>query len=109
MAMKKVNTATLIRGGVYTLRHPDNKPQSPKDSLKFTRNKAEIIEDVKILNMLEKLKEEVRDGEGEVYEKPVFRINRNVDAPDGDDDGTPARHRLSSERVVKRKPPASRR
>lgn len=105
MAIKKVSTATLIRGQTYTLRHPDNKPQSPKDSLRFQRNKPVVIEDARTLSLLENLTEEVRDGEGEVYEKPVFRIDRNVDAPDEDNTRTT---RLSSTRAVKKKLPLRR-
>ncbi len=99
-ATRKVNTATLIRGQTYTLRHPDNKPQSPKESLRFQRGKPVPIEDSRILSLLEDLTEEVRDGEGEVYEKPVFRIDRNVDEPDQAKGPT----RLSATRTVKAKP-----
>lgn len=104
MAIKKVSTATLIRGQTYTLRHPDNKPSSPKDSLRFLRGQPAVIEDTRILAMLENLTEEVRDGEGEVYEKPVFRIDRNVDAPDPEKGPT----RLSPTRTVKKKLPPRR-
>lgn len=106
MAIKKVNTATLVRGQTYTLRHPDNKPQNPKDSLRFVRGVPVVIEEPHILARLEALTEEIRDGEGEVYEKPVFRINRGVDAPDDD---TQRPTRLSVDRVIKKKAPLRRR
>jgi hypothetical protein len=99
MAIKKANTATLIRGQTYTLRHPDHKPQSPKDALRFERGIPVVIEDLRILGILQDMMEEVEDGEGEVYEKPVFRVDRNVDAPEAV--GGPKR--LSATRVVKRR------
>lgn len=101
MAIRKVNTATLIRGKVYSLRHPDNTPQNPRDSLRFERGVPVIIEESHILTMLENLSEEVGDGEGEYYDKPVFRIDRGVDAPE--DSSRPKVTRLSPTRVVKKK------
>lgn len=102
MAIKKANTATLIRGATYTLRHPDHKPQAPKDSLRFERGVPVVIEDPRILNILQNMMEEIEDGEGEVYEKPVFRVDRGVDAPDETNKGP---KRLSATRVVKRRLP----
>lgn len=104
MPLRKVTTVTLIRGQTYTFRHPDNKPTSPKDSLRFTRGEPVVIEDARIVSILEAMTEEVRDGEGEVYEKPVFRINRNVDAPDEKAGPT----RLSADRTVKKRVPPRR-
>lgn len=98
MATRKVTTATLIRGQVYTLRHPDYSPQNPKDSLRFKRGEPVVIDDPKIVTKLENLYEEVPDGDGEISEKPIFRINRNVDAPDEDE---PRPRRLSADREVK--------
>jgi len=100
MAIKKVNTATLIRGKVYTLRHPDNTPQNPVDSLRFERGVPKSIEDNRILALLEGMVEEIEDGEGEVFEKPVFRIDRNVDAPE---DGVRKPTKLSATRTVKKR------
>lgn len=100
MAIRKVNTATLIRGQVYTMRHPDHTPQNPKDALRFERNIPKVIDEAHILAMLEDMTEEIPDGEGEVYEKPVFRIDRNVDAPA---DARSNVTKLSSTRVVKKR------
>ena len=102
MALRKVNTATLIRGKVYSFRHPDSSPQKPLDSLRFERGVPKIIEDSRILNLLEDLTEEIGDGEGELYDKPVFRVDRGVDAPDGEPVSKVSK--LSSTRVVKKKP-----
>lgn len=101
MATKKVHTATLIRGQVYTLRHPDFSPQNPKEALRFTRGEPLVIEEAHILNKLENMYEEVLDGDGEITEKPVFRVNRNVDAPDDD---APRVRRVSTDREVKMSP-----
>lgn len=100
---RKVNTATLIRGQVYTLRHPDYTPQNGLESLRFERGKAKVIEDPKILKILEDLEEETSDGDGEVFVKPVFRINRNVEEA-GEDENAPRKTRLSADRVVKKRP-----
>lgn len=78
---KLVTTATLIRGRVYTLRHPDGTPQNPKESLRFEKGVPVVIDEPKIAAYLEKLHDEVADGDGESWEKPVFRINRNVPDP----------------------------
>lgn len=103
-ATKKVNTATLIRGQLYTLRHPDHTPANPKDSLRFERGVPVVIAENHILVMLEDLYEETMDGEGEMYEKPIFRISRNVAAPEGGNNKGPTR--LSSERKVNKAPRA---
>ena len=102
MAIKKVNTATLIRGEVYTLRHPDNKPQNPRDSLQFTRGVPVVIEEAHVLAILTKLKEPVTDGDGDMVEKAVFRIDRNVDAPAGENDSG-IRVTTTRKAVVKRR------
>jgi hypothetical protein len=99
MAIKKTNTATLIRGQTYTLRHPDHKPQAPKEALRFERGIPVVVEDLRILGILQNMVEEIEDGEGEVYEKPVFRVDRGVDAPDE----TRGPRRLSATRTVKRR------
>jgi len=98
MATRKVTTATLIRGQVYTFRHPDYSPQNPKEPLRFKRGEPKIIEDAKIVTLLENLHEEIPDSDGELTEKPVFRINRNVDAPD--EEGSTVR-RVSADRAVR--------
>lgn len=98
MATRKVTTATLIRGQVYTLRHPDYTPQNPKESLRFKRGVPQVIDDPKIVLKLENMYEEVPDGDGEVTEKPIFRINRNVDA---DEDDAPRARRVSADREVR--------
>lgn len=99
---RKVDTATLIRGQIYIFRHPDYTPQNPKESLRFERNKPKVITDPKLLSMLEDLTEETTDGDGEVFDKPLFRINRNVEEPDSDD--APRKTRLSADRAVKKRP-----
>jgi hypothetical protein len=78
---KLVTTATLIRGKVYTLRHPDGTPQDPKDSIRFEYGKPQVLDDPKIAAYLEKLHDKISDGDGEEWEKPVFRISRNVPDP----------------------------
>lgn len=98
----RVDTATLIRGEVYVLRHPDSTPQKPLDSLRFKRDVPVVIEDRKMLAAIAELYDELEDGEGEVYEKPMFRIDRNVTRPDDPDETH--RHRLSADRVVKKRP-----
>ena len=102
MAGKRVNTATLVRGEVYTYRHPDSTPQKPIDSLRFTYGVPVVIEEVKILEILEDLCDETADGEGEIYEKPRFRIDRGVASPVPDNNRRPTR--LDSGRSVKKKP-----
>lgn len=102
MAGKKVNTATLIRGDVYTLRHPDHTPQKPREALRFTYGVPVVIDERHILDYLENLHDETTDGDGEVYEKPRFRVDRNVS------EASPANHksptRLAHDRPVKRRP-----
>lgn len=101
-SLKRVNTATLLRGEVYSFRHPYDTPQNPKESLRFERDVPKVIEDKEILEMLEELYDELEDGEGEVYEKPTFRIDRGVAPPD--DPHARRRHRLKADREVKRRP-----
>jgi hypothetical protein len=96
---KRVTTATLIRGQVYNLRHPENKAGAPKDSLRFKRNEPIVIDDPKIAKMLEDIVEETVDGDGEVFEKPVFRVDRNVAEPA--DNSTPRVKRLAADRKIK--------
>lgn len=84
MAANRVNTATLIRGEVYTLRHPDGTPKDPKESLRFEYNVPVAISDKRILEILENLHDITFDGDGEEFEKPRFRIDRNVPHPDAD-------------------------
>ena len=107
MPIRKVNTATLIRGQLYSLRHPDNTPQDPKESLRFEYGKSKVIEEPHILTMLEELYEETKDGDGEVFEKPIFRIDRGVtvdDAPRGR-----TKTRLTADRTIVKKRPVRRR
>lgn len=99
---KRVNTATLIRGEVYTLRHPDNTAQSPKESLRFEYGVPVVIDDNRILTILENLIDEVTDGEGEIYEKPRFRVERGVSVPEPDNFKKPTR--LAADRTTKRRP-----
>lgn len=101
-AQRKVNTATLIRGQLYTFRHPDNRPDNPIDSLRFENGKPVIVEDKEILALLEDIYTETEDGDGEVYEKPLFLIERGVAPPE--DEKKQRRHRLSADREVKRRP-----
>jgi hypothetical protein len=109
MPSKKVNTATLIRGSLYTLRHPNSTPQDPKDALRFEYGKPVVIDDADILRKLENMYDEIQDGDGEVYEKPRFRVDRGVPMPTDEDEsgggfGTRAKpKRLSATRKVKRR------
>jgi hypothetical protein len=105
MPTKKVTTATLIRGSIYALRHPDNSPQSPVDSLRFENGIPVVIDDPAIAKTLEELYVETVDGDHEHFEKPVFRIDRNVPHPDAE--AGPSRKkkptRLSSTRTVRKR------
>lgn len=82
MPTKKVTTATLIRGSLYSFRHPDNTPQNPVEALRFERGVPVPITDQRIINILESLTDETRDGDGEYFDKPIFRIDHNVPMPD---------------------------
>lgn len=82
MATKRVNTATLIRGEIYTMRHPHSTPQSPKDPVRFEYGKPVVITDSKLLDTLENLIDLTEDGDGDQYEKPRFKISKMVLPPD---------------------------
>ncbi len=91
----KCDTATLLRGRTYTVR-----------SVKFEKGVPRRVDDETAIGIsgkdflkeLEDEADEVPDGEGEVFEKPRFRIDRNVDDP-----GTygQTRARLSATREVR--------
>jgi len=104
MAGNRVNTATLIRGEVYTLRHPDNTAKDPKDSLRFEYGVPVVIHEKKILDILENLHDLTFDGDGEEFEKPRFRVERNVPAPDDTGSNIKRPTRLSADRKVKSRP-----
>ena len=101
MAGNRVNTATLIRGEVYTLRHPDNTAKDPHDSLRFEHGVPLVIEDKRILEILENLHDVTLDGDGEEFEKPRFLIERNVPTPDNTGTNIKRPTRLTSDRKVK--------
>jgi hypothetical protein len=96
---KRVTTATLIRGQVYNLRHPDSKPGAPKDSLRFNRGVPIVIDDPKIAKMLEEIVDETTDGDGEVFEKPVFKVEYGVEDPTTE--AAPRARRLDPDRKIK--------
>lgn len=98
----KVDTATLIRGDLYALRHPKSTPERPLDTLRFEYNKPVVIDDKDVLRELEELYDETTDGDGEIFEKPVFRVDRGVPAPEGHN-GT-KRTRLAATRATKKRP-----
>jgi hypothetical protein len=100
-ASKRVNTATLIRGETYVVRHPDNTPANPRESLTFTRDVPKVIDEKPVLDYLEGLYDEIEDGDGEVYEKPRFRVERNVPEPEANEVNKPKR--LAADRKVKRR------
>jgi hypothetical protein len=105
MAGQRVNTATLIRGEVYTLRHPDNTAKNPVESLRFEYGEPVVITDKKILDILENLHDITFDGDGEEFEKPRFRVDRNVPHPDAGPKAEVRRPtRLKSDRKVKSNP-----
>lgn len=104
MAGTRVNTATLIRGEVYTLRHPDGTAKDPKDSIRFEYGVPVIITDKKILEILENIHDVTFDGDGEEFEKPRFRVDRNVPAPDDTKSNVKRPTRLSSDRKIKKRP-----
>lgn len=99
-ATKRVNTATLIRGETYVIRHPDNTPSNPRESITFRYGVPVVITENHVLDMLEGLYDEIPDGDGEVYEKPRFRIDRGV-APPETEERKPVR--LSPTRTVKKR------
>lgn len=101
-ATKRVDTATLIRGQLYTLRHPKSTPKDPIESLRFQYGVPVVIDDPDILATLEDLEDETIDGEGEMFSKPIFRIDRNVPAPEPANYKGPTK--LSSDRVAKKRP-----
>lgn len=100
MPAKLVDTATLIRGQVYSYRH---NYQDVKDNpLKFVKGEAVIVTNKDLLADLEDLVDEVEDGEGEAFEKPVFRIARKVQEPDSNEGSTRVR-RLAADRPIRRR------
>jgi len=108
MPTKKATTATLIRGSLYSLRHPDNTPQNPIEALRFERGVPVPINDTRIVDILENLTEETRDGDGEYYDKPIFRIDENVQVEAENNygqSGSRARPtKLAADRVVRKRP-----
>jgi hypothetical protein len=64
-----VTTATLVRGKTYVWKNIHYKVNNPV-----------VVEDATALE-LEQLYQEVRDADGELYEKPYFDIQRNVPRP----------------------------
>jgi len=108
MPTKKATTATLIRGSLYSLRHPDNTPQNPIEALRFERGVPKPINDTRIVDILENLTEETRDGDGEYYDKPIFRIDENVQVEAESNygqSGSRARPtKLASDRIVRKRP-----
>lgn len=98
---KRVTTATLIRGQVYTLRHPDYKASDPIDPLRFEYNVPVVVNDERIAQILENIYDEVVDGEGETYEKPRFKVERGVAPPEPVDARKPKR--LSADRPIRRR------
>jgi hypothetical protein len=105
MATKLCTTVTLIRGQLYTYRHPDGTPQNPKDSIRFEYGVALPIDDPKLIKTLENMTEEVRDGDGEYYDKPIFRVDRNVRDPRAEeDDAAPKRATASAHRAIRTVP-----
>jgi hypothetical protein len=104
MPAQRVNTATLIRGQVLSFRLPKHLQKKIEDAepIRFAHGKPLPIADTALLKHLEDMHDEIEDGEGEVYAKPVFRIERNVELLD---DGSVSRvKRLASDRVAKRRP-----
>lgn len=98
-ASKRVNIATLIRGGTYVVRHPENSPANPRESLVFKYGVPKVIEEKRVLDYLENLYDEIEDGDGEVYEKPRFRVERGVSEPELEQGPKPKR--LAADRKVK--------
>lgn len=64
-----VNTATLLRGRVYFYKDQEFKLGEPS-----------IVTD-QIADVLEELHHEVKDKDGEIYEKPFFDVRRGVPRP----------------------------
>lgn len=104
-ATKRCTTVTLIRGGVLSVRLPVHlqKGETPAEPIRFERNKPVVIDDKTVADWLENQFEEIEDGEGEVYEKPTFRVDRNVPIP-GSDEPVNRTKRLSADRQVKKRP-----
>jgi hypothetical protein len=78
MATRLVNTATLTRGNVYSLRHP----KKIGECIRFENGKPMVVEDEAVLNVLEGLMDLIEDRDGEVFEKPIFSVKRKVPAPE---------------------------
>ena len=104
MAGTRINTATLIRGEVYTLRHPDNTAKNPVDSLRFEYGVPVVVTDKKLLDILENLHDVTTDGDGEEFEKPRFRVDRSVPHPEAKVSNAKKPTRLNSDRKSKFKP-----
>lgn len=99
-ATKRVNTATLIRGELYSYRTGD--PNNP--TIRFEANKPVPIESKELLSILEELHDVTFDGDGEEFEKPRFRIDRNVPWDEGSEGKPKGPTRLSSTRKVTKRP-----
>lgn len=104
-ATKRVNTVTLIRGSLLSVRIPRHleKGSVPSEPVRFERGKPVVIEDKDWLAWFEGQYEEIEDGEGEVYEKPTFRVDRNVPMPGEDEPTRRPPKKLAADRQIKRR------
>ena len=80
-AIKKVNTATLVRGSIYVKRHPKSTSTNPIDSIRFERGVPIVIDDRDLLDDLEDDVDVVTDDDGDEVEKPRFLIEYSVTDP----------------------------
>jgi len=76
-----VHTATLIRGRVYVFKYKG-------ESYHFEMDKPEVLPDAvkdALADELEALHAEIRDSDGDSFEKPLFLVERDVHRPIVDD------------------------
>lgn len=105
MATKLVDTATLVRGKVFAVRIPASL-QKPGDTLvkplRFKKGIPVVIDNPAVLDYLEDMVDDVPDGDGEIFEKPRFAIERGVEEPEDNNAYHPRRTRLDAKRSVRK-------
>lgn len=103
MPIKKVNTATLIRGEVFSHRPWTPPGMTPKEPIRFKYGEPVVITDAAILAELEDMYDETTDGDGEIFEKPRFSVARNVMPPEADGGIRRPKRLAANRKIVKRR------
>ena len=103
MPIKRVNTATLIRGEFFSHRPFVPKGMQPKEPIRFRYGEPVVITDQAVLKELEDMYDETTDGDGEIFEKPRFQIARNVMPPEADSGVRRPKRLAAGRKVVKRR------